>query len=104
MRLKLGSVDLPASGGPGEMGVFDVLKFGPLQHGERASDFGSSYVALVSFGEPLRAKALLSYGSSTQPGTRHRSDQLALVSSGQLRDVWRTRAQVEANLESRDSF
>jgi len=104
MRLKLGSVDLPASGGPGEMGVFDVLKFGPLQHGERAADFGSSYVALVSFGEPLRAKALLSYGSSTQPGTRHRSDQLALVSSGQLRDVWRTRAQVEANLESRDSF
>jgi len=104
MRLKLGAVDLPASGGPGEMGVFDVLKFGPLQNGERVAEFGSSYVALVSFGHPLRAKVLLSYGSSTQPGTTHRSDQLALVSAGQLRDVWRTRAQVEAHLESRDRF
>ena len=104
MRLKLGTVDLPASGGPGEMGVFDVLKFGPLQSGERAAEFGSSYVALVSFGHPLRAKVLLSYGSSTQPGSAHRSDQLALVSAGQLRDVWRTRAQVEVHLESRDRF
>ena len=104
MRLKLGSVDLPASGGPGELGVFDVLKFGALQNGERAAEFGSSYVALVSFGDPLRAKVLLSYGSSTQPGTTHRSDQLALVSAGKLRDAWLTRAQVEANLESEDSF
>ncbi|HTW75900.1 MAG TPA: penicillin acylase family protein [Steroidobacteraceae bacterium] len=104
MRLKLGSVDLPASGGPGELGVFDVLKFGPLHNGERAAEFGSSFVALVSFGHPLRAKVLLSYGSSTQPGTTHRSDQLALVSAGQLRDVWRTRAEVEAHLEGSDRF
>lgn len=104
MRLKSGSVDLPASGGPGRLGVFDVLDFGPLQHGTRTAVFGGSYVALVSFENPVRAKVLLSYGSSSQPGSKHSSDQLPLLARGQLRDAWRTTAEVEAHLESRDRF
>ncbi len=104
MRLKIGAVDLPASGGPGRLGVFDVLDFAPLHDGTRAAVFGSSYSALVSFDRPTRAKVLLAYGSSSQPGSQHSSDQLALLSAGQLRDAWRTRSDVEANLESRDEF
>jgi acyl-homoserine-lactone acylase len=104
MRLKIDSVDLPASGGPGGLGVFDVLEYAPLNNGTRAANFGGSYVAVVSFDRPTRAKVLLSYGSSSQPGSPHRSDQLTLLSKGVLRDAWRTRAEVEANLESRDSF
>lgn len=104
MRLKIDSVDLPASGGPERLGLFDVLDFSAPQNGTRAADFGGSYVALVSFDRPTRAKVLLSYGSSTQPGSPHRSDQLALLSHGALRDAWRTRAEVEANLESHDRF
>jgi acyl-homoserine-lactone acylase len=104
MRLKIGSVDLPASGGPGRLGVFDVLDFGPLAEGTRSANFGGSYVALLSFENPVRAKVLLSYGSSSQPGSKHSSDQLALLSAGKLRDAWRTRAEVEAHLESRDTF
>lgn len=104
MRLRIGGVDLPASGGPGRLGVFDVLDFGTEEHGERAADFGGTYVALVSFEEPVRAKVLLSYGSSSQPGSPHHSDQLPLLAAGTLRDVWRTRAEVEAHLEHIDRF
>jgi len=104
MRLRIGSVDLPASGGPGRLGVFDVVDFGPPEQGKRAANFGDTYVALVSFENPVRAKVLLSYGSSSQPGSRHSADQLPLLSAGMLRDVWRSRAEVEAHLESRDSF
>jgi acyl-homoserine-lactone acylase len=104
MRLRIGSVDLPASGGPGRLGVFDVIDFAPLANGTRVANFGASYVALVSFDRPTRAQVLLSYGASSQPGSPHGSDQLALLAQGKLRDAWRTRAQVEANLEGRDRF
>ena len=104
MRLRIGAVDLPASGGPGRLGNFDVLDFAAVEHGTRSANFGGTYVALVSFEEPMRAKVLLSYGNSSQPGSTHNSDQLPLLSRGELRDAWRTRAEVEANMESRDRF
>ena len=104
MRFKGGSVDLPASGAPGRLGVFNAVDYAPLINGTRAANFGSSYSAIVSFDSPSRARVLMSYGASSQPGSPHSSDQLPLLSAGTLRDAWRTRAQVEANLESRDSF
>jgi acyl-homoserine-lactone acylase len=104
MRLRIGSVDLPASGGPGRLGVFDVIDFGALVNGTRAANFGASFMALVSFDRPTHAKVLLSYGASSQPGSPHNIDQLPLLSQGKLRDAWRTREAVEANLESRDRF
>jgi acyl-homoserine-lactone acylase len=104
MRFKGGSVDLPASGAPGRLGVFNAVDYAPLVNGTRAANFGSSYSAIVSFDSPSRARVLMSYGSSSQPGSPHSSDQLPLLSSGTLREAWRTRAQVEANLESRDRF
>jgi acyl-homoserine-lactone acylase len=104
MRLKMGNVDLPASGGPGRLGIFDVIDFAPPEHGTRAANDGDSYVALVSFEQPARARVLLTYGSSSQPDSPHSTDQLALLSQGQMRDAWRTRAEVMANLERRDAF
>ena len=104
MRFKGGSVDLPASGAPGRLGVFNAVDYAPLQNGTRAANFGSSYSAIVSFDSPSRARVLMSYGGSSQPGSPHSSDQLPLLSAGTLREAWRTRAQVEANLESRDRF
>jgi acyl-homoserine-lactone acylase len=84
--------------------VFDVIDFAPLANGTRSANFGASYMALVSFDRPTHAKVLLSYGASSQPGSPHNVDQLPLLSAGKMRDAWRTRAAVEANLESRDRF
>jgi acyl-homoserine-lactone acylase len=105
MRLRIDDVDLPASGGPGLLGVFNVIDYDDANpDGTRSADFGASYVALVSFETPMRAKVLLSYGDSSQPGSPHHSDQLWLLSRGQLRDAWLTRAQVEQHLEHVDRF
>jgi acyl-homoserine-lactone acylase len=104
MRFRIGAVDLPAIGGPGRLGVFNVIDYAALQNGTRAANFGGSFTAVVSFDSPSRAKVLSSYGSSSQPGSPHASDQLPLLSTQRFRDAWRTRAEVEANLESADRF
>ena len=100
MRIRWGGLDLPASGGPNRLGIFDVLDF----DNARSADNGDTWVALVSFDGPSHAKVLLSYGNASQPGSPHITDQAPLLASQTLRDAWRTRAEVEANLESRDAF
>jgi acyl-homoserine-lactone acylase len=62
---------------------------------------GDTYYQVVEMGIPVRAKVLLAYGNSTQPGSPHVGDQLELFSKKQMRDAWRTRKDVEAHLESR---
>jgi acyl-homoserine-lactone acylase len=84
--------------------VFHVIDYAAPVGGVRTANFGASYQAVVSFDSPARAKVLMSYGESSKPGSPHAGDQLPLLSAKQMRDAWRTRAQVEANLESRDVF
>lgn len=93
---------LPGNGAPGDpLGVFHVLAYG---RGREAAEavFGDTYVAAVEFtpGGP-RAQAVLSYGNASQPGSPHSNDQLRLIAEQRMRPSWRTRADVEANLESR---
>jgi acyl-homoserine-lactone acylase len=61
----------------------------------------SSFVAAIEFSQPVRAKALLSYGNSSQRGSPHHTDQLSYYSRKELRPVWRSRAEIEAHLESK---
>ena len=65
---------------------------------------GDSYVAAIEFGKKVRAKTLISYGNSSQPESPHVGDQLELFSKKELRPVWRTRKEIEANLEKREIF
>jgi acyl-homoserine-lactone acylase len=103
MRIHRGDVDLPASGAPGRLGVFDVID-GALKDGRRDADFGDSYIAVVSFDKPTRARVLVTYGNASQPGSPHIADQAPLLARHELRTAWRTRAEVEANLESREAY
>jgi acyl-homoserine-lactone acylase len=103
MRIHRGDVDLPASGAPGRLGVFDVID-GALKEGRRDADFGDSYIAVVSFDQPTRARVLMTYGNASQPGSPHIADQAPLLARHELRPAWRTRAEVEANLESREAY
>ena len=93
-RLRLGGRDLPASGGRG----FRTIWFRRGPDGRSYARGGDSFVAVVEFGDPVRAEVLLSYGNASQPGSPHRGDQLELMARQELRPVWRTRAEVEANL------
>jgi acyl-homoserine-lactone acylase len=104
MRLIWGGLNLPASGASGRYGDINVISYGPLKDGVRGANFGATFVAVVSFDQPTRAKVLMSYGNSSQPGSPHIADQLPLLAAKRMRDAWRTRAEVEANLADRDVF
>ncbi|MBZ2184298.1 MAG: penicillin acylase family protein [Bryobacter sp.] len=99
-RLRYRGANLPGNGADGGLGAFRVIRFGP-----KGPVHGETFVALVEWqkGGP-RAKVLVSYGSSSQPGTKHDVDQLPLLSEKKMRNAWRTRKEVERNLESKDVF
>jgi acyl-homoserine-lactone acylase len=97
-RLRYRNVDLPANGGDGELGIFRVLDFIPVQNGQFRAINGDSYVAAIEFSNPVKAMVLTSYGNATQPGSSHIGDQLQLFARQQLRPVWRQRQEIEAHL------
>jgi acyl-homoserine-lactone acylase len=101
-RLRAGTVDLPASGGPGELGLLRVLNFAPGQDEHSQAVFGDTYVAAVEFADPVQAQVLLTYGNASQPGSPHVGDQLALFARKEMRQAWRTREEIEAHLEARE--
>lgn len=102
MRIRYAGGDQPGNGAPGDpVGVFRVSQFVPDKDGKFRLVHGDTYYAAIEFGPTVRAKVLLSYGNSTQPGSPHMGDQIALYVKQEMRDAWRTRAEVEANLESR---
>lgn len=103
-RLRRGKIDVPANGGDGNLGIFRPLFFAPDRDGRLRAVAGETYVAAVEFSNPVRAMVLMTYGNSSQPGSIHFGDQLRLAARNQLRPAWRTRAEIEANLEFRTMF
>jgi acyl-homoserine-lactone acylase len=100
----LNGVDLPGNGGPGAIGIFRVVTPGPVKDGIATPVHGDGFTIAMEFSQPIRAKALVSYGDCSQPGCAHHTDQLPLFEKKQWRDVWRTRAEIEAHLERKDVF
>jgi acyl-homoserine-lactone acylase len=97
LRFMDSDVDLPASGGFDVVGTFSTLTFVQDDDLRFAPVAGDSFVAVIEFSDPVRAKVLLTYGNSTQPGSPHKGDQLALYTEHQMRDALLTREQVEAS-------
>jgi acyl-homoserine-lactone acylase len=65
---------------------------------------GDTFVCLVEFGSPNKARTIVSYGNSSQDGSPHETDQLPLLAKKEMRTALLTRKDVEANLESKDVF
>ncbi|HTK06062.1 MAG TPA: acylase [Ktedonobacteraceae bacterium] len=101
-RVNRGSVNLPASGGPGDpFGIFRALYFASGPNGQYIANSGDSYIAAVEFTNPIQARVLLTYGNSSQPDSPHNGDQLTLYAKNQMRDAWLTQSEIEAHLASR---
>ena len=60
---------------------------------------GNSFVAVVEFGERVRAKAITAGGQSGDPASPHFRDQAERYSKGDLRDVYFYREQLEGHVE-----
>lgn len=60
---------------------------------------GNSFVAVVEFGDKVRARAVSAGGQSGDPSSPHFADQAELYASGQLRDVYYYKEDVLKNAE-----
>jgi acyl-homoserine-lactone acylase len=103
-RFAIDDVNLPGNGGFGNTGIFRTITWGPLKNGQRTPQHGETWVSLVEFSTPIKAVGLMSYGNASQPGSKHRADQLRHLSDNTLRTLWTTRAEVEQHLEARLSL
>ncbi|WP_174273378.1 penicillin acylase family protein [Sphingomonas bacterium] len=103
-RFHLADTDLPGNGGFGGTGVFRTITWGPMNGGERTPVHGETWVSMVEFGTPMKAVGLMSYGNSSQPGSKHRGDQLPFLTSKTFRTLWTDRPEVEKHVEEITRF
>jgi acyl-homoserine-lactone acylase len=105
-RMRVGEYDLPASGGDDPLGTFRTLTFAQDEDLRFRVTQGESYIAVIAFNADAlpEARVLLTYGNATQPGSPHVGDQLALFAAGEMREAWRTREEIEANLAERETL
>ena len=91
---------MPGNGADGSVGVFRVAwTNGPEKDGKMYISGGDTWVNVIEFGDRIRAKALMSYGNSTQKGSPNYGDQLVLFSRGELREVNFYREDVEKHVK-----
>ena len=60
---------------------------------------GNSFVAVVEFGDKVRARAVTAGGESGSPGSKHFNDEAERYATGNLRDVYFYKADVRAHME-----
>ena len=60
---------------------------------------GNSFVAVVEFGDSVRARAVTAGGESGHPGAPHFNDQAGRYATGTLRDVYFYRSQLRGHTE-----
>jgi acyl-homoserine lactone acylase PvdQ len=60
---------------------------------------GNSFVAVVEFGEKVRARAVTAGGESGNPKSKHFNDEAQRYSTGDLREVYFYRSQLQGHTE-----
>lgn len=94
------SRSLPCPGAPGPLGiVFTVYSTPsvPLLRTARYAVVGSCYVAVVEFGDRIRAASAVQFGASANSKSAHYFDQAELFSQQQLKPAWFYPDEVLAN-------
>ncbi|GAB3901862.1 penicillin acylase family protein [Larkinella knui] len=55
---------------------------------KRYGSVGNSFVAVVEFGDRVKARTVVNGGHSSNPASPHFNDQAALYSAGKFKDIW----------------
>ena len=66
---------------------------------KRYGRYGNSFVAVVEFGDSVRARAVTAGGESGDPKSKHFKDQAERYSKGDLREVYFYRSQLKGHTE-----
>lgn len=105
VRMRFGTVDLPARGGPGA-DTFRYLGILPdiAENGTMQVYHGDTFMFLLEFSDPLTVRVLTTYGNATQAHTGHVGDQLPLYARNEMRTPWLSRDEIEANVERTDTL
>jgi acyl-homoserine-lactone acylase len=101
-RLRMNGIDLPANGGWQQQGVFMSITYIEDKDGKYVAEGGETFISVTEFGKKPKAKLLLCYGNATQPGSKHISDQLELLSQKKLRSALLTRKEILNDLEKKE--
>ena len=85
------------SGGPGSLASFGARTYPGTKKMYGSS--GNSFVAVVEFGDRVQARAVPAGGQSGDPASPHFKDQAERYATGNLRDVYFYREDVESHKE-----
>lgn len=97
-RLRRGKLDLPISGGSGDLGCFRVCDFAEGEDGKRVMSGGDGFVFVVEFGDAPKAYSVLAYSQSGRPDSPHYNDQARLFAKHAMKSVAFTEEEVAAQL------
>lgn len=104
-RIKYGDHDLPGNGSDGSIGIFRVAwSNGQQEDGKYYISGGDSWQAVIEFGDKVKAKVLMSYGNSSEPGSPNYGDQLKLFSELEMRNCTFYKEDVEKSTVSREKL
>jgi acyl-homoserine-lactone acylase len=79
-----------------------LASFGARQYPETKKWYGTSgnsFVAVVEFGDRVKAKAVTAGGVNSVPGSKHFNDQAERYATGNLRDVYFYREDLKGHIE-----
>ena len=96
--IERGGIEIPIAGGPSVLHMVDRHR---SKRGKLYGTHGDGFLQIVEFpkGKPARSTAIHQFGSSARTDSKHFSDQMDLFAKRTLRPTWRTRKEIEANLE-----
>lgn len=101
LRFRRGDADYPGNGAPSSLGAIRTIGLAPFEGGTTQAVSGDTFFAVIEYSTPQRGEVLLNYGNWSKAGSKHIEDQLPLASRKEMRQMWRTREQIEPNLENR---
>lgn len=88
--------------GLNELGSFNAGFYRPLSKTTYGLQGGTAFTSVVEWGPRIRAKGLLSYGNASQDQSPFKNNQIELLLSRQLRDIWYYEEDIDLHLKSKE--
>lgn len=96
---------VPGHGGYGNLGAFNVISWADYDNdGIREPAHGETWVSMVEFSSPIKAKGIMAYGNSRQTDSQHYSDQLELLAKDEYRTLWLLPEDVSRNTQQTETL
>ncbi len=95
--IERGGKEIPIAGGPSVLHVVDRHR---ERNGKIYGTHGDGFLQIVEFpkGKPATSMAIHQFGSSSNPNSKHFTDQMDMFAKRTLRPSWRTKKEIRENL------